>query len=215
MSTSRTSLVPGLLMALVLMAGLTGCSDNPPSPAMTQPLSSNEVLQVLHQVNTAEIEQAQMALNRSRRPGVIATAQRLLQDHRTSEQQIQALTNKGTELAPNALSRRLQQRLIDHTRALSQASHTAFNCAFLEQQIRQHQVALKVMDVRLQPEVHQKPTENLLAHAREMLTEHLQLARENSRNILCTNSSEAGDGPGDTGSVDYDTPAQRDSRTDM
>jgi putative membrane protein len=86
-----------------------------------------------------EIESAQLAMSRSRRPQIRQFAQMLLSDHRRTTQEVMAAARASGMTPPPPVMEPQQRRMI---RQLEAARGAGFDRTFVNQQVMAHQQAL-------------------------------------------------------------------------
>ncbi|GHA86998.1 DUF4142 domain-containing protein [Modicisalibacter luteus] len=176
--------VGGAVLAGLFALGITGCSfpNKPVTTAaaeVSEPLSSAEILQVLHVINMGEINQAQLALQRSANPQVQQTAQTIIEDHTASDQRIaNAAQMLGVRLEGTSLSEGIQFQAEQIRETLAELSGPEFNQTYLEKQVELHNVALDTVRNQLLPNAEQREVTQLLEQAIPKLQHHRDLAQQ-------------------------------------
>jgi putative membrane protein len=144
---------------------------------MSEPMSSGEILQVLQAINEGEIEQAQLALQRSRDPEVQSTARLILQDHEASNERIAAVAQATrAELNASPLSRGVALQSSQIKDKLEGLSGEAFDREYLRRQADMHRVALDTVRTQLLPNAKEPQVRQLLEQATPKLEQHLHHA---------------------------------------
>lgn len=158
----------------------TGAYDaNTPSGSESQPmaLSDNQIVQVMHTINKAEIEQAREALQRSTDPQVQAYAQQMILDHEAADAQLTALgRTAGLSGDSSELSRQLEEQASNLQQALNDLEQASYDDAYLSAQTQIHQQTLQILDQVLLPSVSNPELRSVLSDVRPRLQQHLEHA---------------------------------------
>ena len=180
---STNSSIGPLLLTATLALGLSACSL--PNATVTEaaaevsdPFSSSEILQVVHVINTGEIQQAELALQKSFQPEVRNAAQLIIRDHTELDQQVQDIAQPGLELQETTLSNGIQVQSEEIREELAELSGTEFNCTYLQKQVELHRIGLETVRTELQPDAEDPQVSQLLSNAEPILSEHLQAAQQ-------------------------------------
>jgi putative membrane protein len=190
-----------LNMSLVLMLGIgvwSGCSKDgagepqpaasegseaPPVPAtgtvpMTK-LTDGQIAQILAAVDEAEIEQAQLALEKSTDAGVRGYASHMIEQHTAAKETGARLASQsGLQLAESPKAKELQVKGSQMLEQLKAADAKNFDITYLHAQADQHAEVLALITDQLQPAVSDATLRDHLANARAMVTQHLDKAKE-------------------------------------
>ena len=181
---SARSSVYSTTIAAAALLGLSACSlpsetASEAAAEVSQPMSTGEVLHVLHTINRGEIEHAQLALDTSEDPRVLETAERILEDHEASNERISAVAEfTGTSLQDNTLSKGLQMQASAILGDLEEMSGAEFDREFLQRQVELHDIALDTVTNELMPNASSPEVRQLLEGAVPRLENHLQEAAE-------------------------------------
>jgi putative membrane protein len=186
----KASIIPipvrasGVLLVGALALGTTACSL-PNEPVTTaaaeasEPMSSGEILHVLHVINEGEIQQARLALRKSDNPQVQQTARMLVEDHTASNQRIAAVANaSGARMEESPLSRGVQAQASEIRDQLAELSGREFDRAYLQNQVELHEVALDTVRSQLLPNAEDPQVKQLLTAAAPHLEQHLREAEQ-------------------------------------
>lgn len=184
-----------LLVALALTAS-TACSkgasepepgasqgnEAPPVPAtgtvpMTK-LSDGQIAEILTTVDSGEIEQAQLALNKATDPEVRAFATHMVEQHTASKQAAAQLTSQTLRPAQSPKSKELQAAGVQTLERLNSADASNFDVSYIAAQIEQHADVLKLIEDQLLPAVNEPALRDYLGNARGMVQQHLDRARQ-------------------------------------
>jgi putative membrane protein len=141
-------------------------------------LSDGQILQVLANVDTGEIEQAQVALSKAGSPAVREFAQHMIDQHTQAKQEGQQLSAK-TSAAP-AVSEPAEEVHTKATAALQKlksADATSFDATYIEGQVQQHQDVLKMLNEKLIPSASSSELRMTLEKTKSMVEHHIEMAK--------------------------------------
>lgn len=165
------SLTCGIVLASCLTYGTTLAQ---PAPPANGPASGDAVfMSSAMAAGLAEINEAQMALQKSQNPAVRAFAQRMIADHSLADSQLQAMAqDKGLSL-PQAPTQAEQQQASQ----LASFSGQQFDFNYAHDQVADHikAVALFQQEVSSPGDLQIR---NLAATTLPTLQKHLELARQ-------------------------------------
>lgn len=183
-STNRTALRGLSWVCAVAAFGLAACGPErevrvQPAPGESFILNDAESASIMSTANTAEIQEGQLALQKSRNDAVRQFAQRMVSDHTALNQELMAhmRRHRGTSGA-NPITNQLQSNTQQTTRNLQQLEGMQFDRAYIENQIAMHQWLLNTLDNALIPGADDKQLEADLREARDVIASHLQHARQ-------------------------------------
>lgn len=163
-----------LLSATVLLSAC-GTREQHDGP---EPLSEGQILQILHSLNTDEIDQAELALRNSDNRAVRDVAQHILRDHTESNKRIEAQIESEEDLEKSTLNNALTMQLTSTREAMSQLSGTEFDCFYLTSQVEQHELALDIVRSQLQPDAEETDVQSMLESSEDWLGYHLEAAEQ-------------------------------------
>jgi len=186
-----------LSLTLICAVAATGCSKNastpepgasqgseaPPVPAtgtvpMTK-LSDGQIAEILSTVDSGEIEQAQVALQRATRPEVRDFATHMVDQHTASKQAgAQLASQSGLTPAPSPKAAELKAASEKMLQTLNAADASNFDITYVDGQIAQHATVLKMIEDQLTPAVNDSALRDQLSTARGMVQRHLDQARQ-------------------------------------
>lgn len=163
--------------------GASEGSETPPVPQTgTVPLTKltdGQIAQILASVDTAEIEQAQLALEKSQDQGVRGYANHMIEQHTASKDAGSKLASQsGLKLADSPKSEELKMsgsKMLDQLKA---ADEKNFDITYLQGQAQQHNDVLTLIKDQLQPAVVDPGLRDFLGNARAMVSEHLEKAKQ-------------------------------------
>lgn len=194
MINSVVSAARYISFSALLCAALASCSL--PSETATETaamasgsFSKDEVLGVIHTVNNGEIEQAQLALQKSSNASVRDAAQLIINDHTELNQRVDSLVRSGMKIEKSPLSRGIKLQADQIHDELSELSGTEFDCTYLQRQIEQHELVLETMRSDIQPDAKERQVKALIAETIPALERHLETTKELHSNIGQCSSS--------------------------
>jgi putative membrane protein len=158
-------------------------SEAPPVPAtgtvpMTK-LTDGQIAQILAAVDDSEIEQAQLALEKSSDAGVRGYASHMVEQHTAAKETGARLaTQSGLQLAESPKAKELQAKGGKMLQQLKAADANNFDITYLSGQAEQHAEVSALIKDQLQPAVSDPTLRDHLANARAMVTQHLDKAKE-------------------------------------
>ncbi len=171
--------------ALLAALGIAACQTSErqttgqPAPGEGMVLSDAEVANITNRANSAEIQAAQLALQKSQNNSVRQFAQRMITDHTALMQRINAI--EGDLRGPSTATPLTQQ--LDATnrqtlQTLQQLQGAQFDRTYMQNQVQQHQWLLNTLDNALIPSARNNTLERDLREAREIVAAHLQHAQQ-------------------------------------
>lgn len=191
-----------LKMSLVLMLGVggvwSGCSkdgadepkpaasqgnEEPPVPAtgstpLTK-LSDGQIAQILASVDSAEIEQAELALKEATSEEVRGYAKHMVDQHKAAKDTGARLASQsGLQLAESPKAKELEVNGTKTLEQLKTADEKNFDVTYLHAQIEQHAQVLTLIKDQLLPAVSDSGLREHLTTARGMVEQHLDQAKQ-------------------------------------
>jgi putative membrane protein len=151
-----------------------------PSTQATMPaLSENQVAMITELANTAEIEQAKLAQNKAKSASVKKFAATMIKHHGEAKAQ-QTKLYQSLKLTPtqSAASSQLKTDADQTLGSLRAADGSAFDTAYMESQVAEHQKVLDTIDGQLMPASNDQALTDELTKMRATVSAHLQDARD-------------------------------------
>lgn len=177
----------GLLTLVLSACSLPNSTATKAAAKASGSFSDGEILHVLQTLNEGEIAQAELVMKKSNNQELKDAAKTIIEDHRKNNERIHSLARTGIELEKSPLSRGLNLQTDEITEELSELSGTEFDCAYLEKQIEQHQLALDTVRSELLPDAEDSQVRSLLSNTAPALQHHLESAQETRQNLpQCT-----------------------------
>lgn len=185
----RPILVSSLLTLSLCACSLPNATATKTAAKASGDLTDGEILQVLRTLNEGEIAQAQLAVEQSDNQQLQNAAERIIKDHQRNNQRIESMTQAGLQLEDSPLSRGLKLQTQQIKEQLSDLTGSEFDCAYLEKQIEQHQLALDTVRSELLPDAEDSQIQELLSATAPALEHHLEAAQETRQTMSeCANS---------------------------
>lgn len=162
----KTMILPLLTLTLTLPAFAAGMSDA-------------EIAHAVITANATEVSAAKIAAEKAQSPDVKKFARMMLTDHKDASQQASALAKK-LALSPkdNEISRGLRKDAEDETGKLQSAQGAAFDRAYIDNEVDDHQKVLDTIDKKLLPDAKNPMLKALIAKIRPVIAEHLDFAKK-------------------------------------
>lgn len=165
--------------------GATVSGSDSPDPA--SPLSDQQIAAVTDGVNTAEIEQAQLAQTKSTDEKVKLFASMMIEHHGQAKRK---QTTLGIAKVESPLSLKLAAKAHTTMVQLKQKSGVEFDRAYLLAQVDGHQEVLETIDNQLLPDAKNPELKAYLEELRPQVAEHLERAKA-AKDTLAAASSPA------------------------
>lgn len=158
-------------------------SEAPPVPATgsvpMNKLSDGQIAHILAAVDNAEIEQAQLALEKATNPDVKGYASHMIEQHTAAKETGARLASQsGLQVAESPKAKELQVKGTQMLEQLKAADANNFDITYLHGQEEQHAEVLTLITDQLQPAVSDPTLRDHLANARAMVSEHLEKAKQ-------------------------------------
>jgi putative membrane protein len=181
----RTRLVPALaagFLALVLVSpawaqsGGEAASDTPPAG---DALTDANIAAIVVVANTADVENGELALQRSSNEAVKAFARTMVTDHTAVNEQAAKLVAKlGVTPQPGPASADLESATDAERRKIAALDGPAFDRAYVANEVAYHAAVLKTLDEALIPGAANPELKALLVAVRPAFVVHLEHAKK-------------------------------------
>ncbi len=143
------------------------------------PLTDGQILQITHTANLGEIEQARLALSRSKDARVRSLAQMMVQDHSQADKKGMVLAKKeNLEREPSGTSESLESDTQSTTGTLKAEPAVDFDKNYVDAQIREHQAVLDTIDQKLVINATNPELKAYLTEIRAAVASHLRHAQD-------------------------------------
>ncbi|MFD2245320.1 DUF4142 domain-containing protein [Pontibacter ruber] len=173
MKTFRSSIsgALGMLLYFTLLVAPAAAQDNPK-------LSDAEVASVAVIANQIDIDQAQLALKKSKNEDVLQFAQTMINDHQAVMKQATDLVQKlGVTPQENAVGKQLQTDAEKTSKKLRSLSGSTFDKAYVDNEVAYHKAVISAVEDLLIPESENEELRNLLQNIVPALNAHLEHAQ--------------------------------------
>lgn len=152
-------------------------SASPEAPAK-EALNEAQIAKVSEVVNTAEVEQAKVALSKAKAPGVKRFAEKMIKHHGDAlKAQAKLVKNLKIEAADSATATALKANGDEVLAKLKSSEAASFDAAYVDSQIEAHEKVLVLLDTQLIPGAKTPDVLNALRMARGAVEQHLNEAR--------------------------------------
>ena len=142
-------------------------------------LSDGQILSIVGRVDTAEIDQAQVALDKTNDPDIRTFATHMVDEHTAAKQAgAQLATQASLTRAPSPKALELESKATQTLAMLKAADSASFDPTYVRAQVDQHAEVLKLIDDQLLPAVMAPALRDYLTNARAMVQRHLEQARQ-------------------------------------
>jgi putative membrane protein len=186
-------------LAVVGLVAFTGCSKNsgsssapgasegseatPPESAQksgkVMALTDGQIMQVLANVDSGEIEQAQIALSNATSPAVREFAQHMVDQHTQSTQEAQQLSTQTKIIpSPSEPADEVHAKGSKVLDKLKSADAGSFDSVYIQAQLQQHQDVLKMLNEKLIPSASSTEVRAALQKTKSMVQHHIDLAQK-------------------------------------
>lgn len=147
-------------------------------------LSEDEVSKVLMTANEGEVELAKVARDQSRNPKVKSFAEHMIKDHDMNNTMLEKIVDKKS-LHPQAStkSEAVKQDGRLSKEKLSKLSGSAFDKAYIDDQVATHKKVLENIESTLLPAAKSEKLKTHLTMTKEKVAEHLKHAQEIQRSL--------------------------------
>jgi putative membrane protein len=136
-----------------------------------------EIAAFTEAANKGEVEQGHLALARAADPGVKAFARYMIEQHGQAEKsQERLMSTLGITPMATAPTTDLESTATSAVSSLGSLSGAAFDRAYIDLQVKEHQQVLNTLDGKLIPAVHDAEFKRELVNLRPKLEDHLRRA---------------------------------------
>lgn len=156
-------------------AAVEGPSESDEDSGKPAVLSDQQIAAITDDVNSAEIDQAQLARNRAQDPRIKSFAALMIKQHTEAKGRQLQLALKP---AVSPLSTRLERDASETLKTLESASNSEFDIAYINALIFEHQKVADTIDRDLMPSAKSPELKAYLADLKPTVEAHLRRARE-------------------------------------
>jgi putative membrane protein len=147
-------------------------------------LTDPEIASIAVTANQIDINAAQLAQSKSKNSEVLNFAKTMITDHQSVINQATALVKKlNVTPKDNAVSRQLQANAKKTTASLKGKTGTAFDKAYVKNEVAYHKAVISTVENTLIPEAKNAELKNLLQTVLPVLKTHLQHAEMVEQNL--------------------------------
>lgn len=178
--------------AFIFVSGMlllaSGCSDHSQSTrsgsAQEQQLEDSQIINIMMTVDKGEIAAAQEAAKRKASPVVDLYAKYLIQQHQNSlEGLTQFAKQLGLKPKESTIANSIANGGKNDLKALAELQDEAFDKAFIDAMIKEHQEGLKLIDSKLLPQTKNPQLKAVVEQFRQMVSNHLEAGFEIQRTL--------------------------------
>lgn len=150
----------------------------PPRDPGALPLTKNEILAVLVELNTAEAQMGELGRRKAVTAEVKDYAVMLERGHTAGVNQAKRLLGKGEQLQSSQVSTQLKSKAQERMQDLRGESGKDFDQEFIETQVKAHEGALRIIDTELMPAAKDPQLKQQLTETRRDISTHLAKAKQ-------------------------------------
>ncbi len=159
------------VMVLAMAIGETKLNAQAPSDP--------QIVQIVQTANKIDIDQAKLALSKSKDSQVKDFAQQMISDHTNLERSVADVAKKlNVTPEPSATSTQLQQQAADEARKLKSLSGKAFDKEYASHEVAFHQAVIDAASKTLIPDAKNPELKSALEGAAPLLEGHKQHAQQ-------------------------------------
>lgn len=141
--------------------------------------SDGQILGILGTIDTGEIQQAQIAVEKASDPSVKGFANHMIQAHTDAKQKGSAFAAQhNLTAATSPTSEKIKAESMTTVETLNQTSGAAFDTTYLKGQIKQHEDGLKLIRSELMSAARNESLGVELRAAEKMVQSHLEEAQQ-------------------------------------
>lgn len=142
------------------------------------PLTDSQILQIVRTLNDGEIKQANEAMDEAESDQAKQVAEMIIADHETSNDQLDELLDGDLELEDSQVNDTLKTQAEETHELLQDVTGSQYECAFLQQQVAQHELAVSIVESRLLPNATDAQVIQFLTAMAPKLEHHWQMAEQ-------------------------------------
>ena len=147
-------------------------------------LSDAEIASVAVVANQVDIDAARLAQQKSKDAAILDFAKTMISDHQSVIDQASALVKRlGVTPQDNAVSKQLITGAEKAMKGLKSKSGSAFNRAYVDNEVAYHQAVISTVEGKLIPEATNAELKDFLQSALPVLRTHLEHAQMVQKNI--------------------------------
>ena len=148
-------------------------------PTYAQAPSDPQIVQIVQTANKIDIDQARLALRKSKNPQVKDFANQMISDHTNLEKSVADLAKKlNVTPAESDTSKQLKQQASDEAKKLRGLSGSAFDQEYVSHEVAYHQAVIDAATKTLIPSARNSELKSALQGAAPLLQGHMQHAQQ-------------------------------------
>jgi putative membrane protein len=160
-----------------------GSEATPPESSRTSgkmaALTDGQILKIVSNVDSGEIEQAQVALSKATTLAVREFAQQMVDQHTQSLQAAQQLASQTKIIpSPSTPADEVHTKGLKVLDELKSAEATSFDETYMKTQLKEHQEVLKLLDDKLIPSASSPELRSALEETKSMVQHHIAMATQ-------------------------------------
>ncbi len=141
--------------------------------------SDPQIVEIVQTANRIDINQAKLALAKSKNPQVKEFAHQMISDHTNLEKSVADLAKKlNVTPEPSATSKQLQQQATEESKKLKSLSGKAFDKEYASHEVAFHQAVIDAASKTLIPNAKNPELKSALEGAAPLLEGHKQHAQQ-------------------------------------
>ena len=188
--STRNALGLSVLLLLVMLAASCGKKESPeneasevkspvPSEQATAPaLTDANIVSIVLVANKMDVENAKMALGKTKNPAVKEFANQMKKDHTAAIQQTNDLASKlSLKAEDNDSSRQLEENADATRKTIDESKGAGFDKAYVDNEVVLHQALLDLLDKTLIVGATNAELKSLLENTRSVVAMHLAHAK--------------------------------------
>jgi putative membrane protein len=171
MRIRKSSVLIAVTTFVLTIAPFTYAQDSAP----TDP----QIAQVVQTANRIDIDQAKLALQKSKNPQVKEFANQMISDHTSLEKSVNDLAKKLNVTPQDSdISKSLNQQAADESKKLKSLKGKAFDQEYVAHEVAYHQAVIDAATKTLIPNAKNAELKSALEGAAPLLQGHLQHAQQ-------------------------------------
>ena len=148
-------------------------------PARAQAPTDPQIVGIVQTANMIDMDQAKLALRKSKNPQVKDFANQMMSDHTNLEKSVNDLAKKlGVTQQESATSKQLKEQAAAETKKLQSLKGKAFDKEYASHEIAYHQAVIDAATKTLIPNAKNAELKSALEGAAPVLQGHLQRAQQ-------------------------------------
>lgn len=149
------------------------------SQVRAQAPSDAQIVQIVQTANKIDMDQAKLALRKSKNPQVKEFANQMISDHTSLEKSVADLAKKlNVTPAESDTSKQLKQQAADEAKKLRALNGSAFDKEYASHEVAYHQAVIDAAGKVLIPNAKNAELKSALQGAAPLLQGHLQHAEQ-------------------------------------